>query len=96
AWNGTHVPMTTLGRFFLPQQVSDSYARLLYIDGDTVFRSNPAALLQCDPGPGRIAAVEDVRSFARRDWVGKTGRITRDYFEDIGVAADQGYFNGGV
>lgn len=96
AWNGTHVPMTTLGRFFLPDLAAEGYARILYVDGDTVFRSAPTGLLQGDPGPGRIGAVEDIRSFARHDWIGRTGSFTRNYFDDIGVEPGQGYFNGGL
>lgn len=96
AWNGTHVPVTTLGRFFLPDLAAEGYRRILYIDGDTMFRGDPRGLLQCDPGEGRIGAVEDVRSFARHDWIGGTGSFTRDYFDDIGLGEDQGYFNGGL
>ena len=95
-WNGTHVPLATVGRFFVAEVLKHRYRRILYIDGDTMFARDPSELFHFDPGPGRIGAVEDIRSFARDDIFGATGKYTREYFKNIGVQKGQGYFNAGV
>ncbi len=95
-WNGTHVPLAAIGRFFMPPEIIANYHRLLYIDGDTIFRSSPWELLQFDPGAGAIGAAEDIRSFGRGDRVGASGKITRRYFANLGLAPGQGYFNSGL
>lgn len=96
AWHGSHVPVAAIGRFLLPEWVARSYDRILYMDGDTMCRSSPEELLRFDPGPGMVGAVEDIRSFGRWDLVGVSGRFTRYYFDDIGIAPDDGYFNSGM
>ena len=94
-WSQGHVSLSTLGRFLIADTVARSHRRMLYVDGDTWFDADPTSLLQYDIMAGRIGAVDDIRAFSRDD-VGRFGSSSRSYFADLGMAADQRYFNAGV
>lgn len=94
-WVGGHVTPAALGRFAAAEYMAANYSRMVYFDGDMFFKRDPNALLEFDPGEDKIAAVDDIRSFARHD-IGHFGAETRAYFEDIGVTRDRGYFNSGM
>lgn len=95
AWTHTHLTPATLGRFMIADQLRDAYHRFIYLDGDTLFDSDPQELVSFDPGDDRIGAVEDIRSFARSD-LGRFGASTRAYFAGLGLKEDQPYFNCGL
>lgn len=94
-FNKTHVPISTLGRFFMLDCVAETYEHIVYIDGDTWILKDPTALIDYRPPAGMLAAAEGPSYFYRRDLT-RHGRETRAYFKGIGVDGDRGYFNAGV
>ncbi len=94
-WSEGHVSLSTLGRFLIADTVARSHRRMLYVDGDTWFDGDPTPLLEHDIPTGRIGAVDDIRAFSRDDF-GRFGSSSRGYFANLGMAADQRYFNAGV
>lgn len=93
--NKTHVPLATLGRFFIDDLLPEATRRLVYLDGDTWIRQDPSALIETVFDDGRFAAVEDITFFSRNDITGH-GRSVRRYLAGLGIDADKGYFNAGV
>lgn len=94
-FNATHVPTATLARFLISEFFNDEDADILYIDGDTLFVDDPKELLEIPAPEAGLLAAEDQSYFFARDY-GKTGNNLRSYFANIGVKAEQGYFNAGV
>ena len=95
AYNKTHVPMSTLGRFFMLDAVPDRYDRILYLDGDTWPVGDLQALLDTDLPAGTIGAAHD-RNYFRRNELGPVGKKTRAYFSGLGIDGDAGYLSAGV
>jgi lipopolysaccharide biosynthesis glycosyltransferase len=93
--NKTHVPLATLGRFFIDDLLPEATRRLVYLDGDTWVRRDPSALIDTVFEEGRFAAVEDITFFSRNDITGH-GRSVRRYLAGLGIDGDRGYFNAGV
>lgn len=92
----SHVTPATLGRFFLDRGLPDHIKRIVYIDGDTLIRRDPSALIKAVVPEGKFAAVEDMVSF-RYNPANPRGRIKMSYLKGIGVhPPTQGYFNAGV
>jgi lipopolysaccharide biosynthesis glycosyltransferase len=94
-WNVTHVPKSTLGRFFISELLPQGHKRILYLDGDTWINADPSALIDYPIPEGRLAAVEDISYFSRHDITGY-GKFVRDYFRGIGIEGNNGYLNAGV
>lgn len=95
AFHKTHVPMSSLARFFMLDAVPDIYDRILYLDGDTWPLGDPLKLLEASLPEGCLGAAED-RNYFRRHEVGPVGRKTRAYFSGLGINGDRGYFSAGV
>ncbi|HTJ91196.1 MAG TPA: glycosyltransferase [Acidocella sp.] len=94
-FNKTHVPISSIGRFFMMDAVPNIYDRILYLDGDTWPTGDPLQLLEAELPQGYIGAAED-RNYFRRDELGPVGRKTRAYFSNLGIDGNAGYFNAGV
>jgi len=94
-FNQTHVPLATLARFLIPEFFRNEDGDILYVDGDTLFVQDPKELLDFPAPETGLLAAEDQSYFYANDY-GKTGNNIRSYFSNIGVTADQGYFNAGV
>lgn len=94
-YNKTHVPISALGRFFMLECAPDIYGRILYLDGDTWLNGSLVDLLNSQLPIGKFAASED-KSYYYRHEIGRTGLRVRNYFSDIGINGDHGYFNSGV
>jgi lipopolysaccharide biosynthesis glycosyltransferase len=94
-FNQTHVPFTTLGRFFITSVIPNRYDRILYLDGDTWFASDPSALITYRPEEGKLAAAEDPAYFYQ-DFVGRSAKMTKSYLRGLGIDSEKGYFNCGV
>ena len=94
-FNQTHVPDTSLARFFMTEALPDRYDRILYLDGDVWPRGDLTELI-CAPIPhGCLAAAEDQSYFFQND-LGASGRAVRSYFAGLGIDGGKGYFNCGV
>lgn len=94
-FNQTHVPLATLGRFFVDPLLPDSIREVIYVDGDTLINGDIGALLETIVPEGRFLAAEDISSFCRNDLTAY-GDSVRAYFADIGIGDAMGYFNAGV
>lgn len=94
-FNRTHVPVSTLARFFMLDAIPQQYDRILYLDGDTWPSGDLPRLLAADLPHGCIAAAED-KNYFRRYEMGPVGRRTRAYLHGLGLHRDAGYFNAGV
>jgi lipopolysaccharide biosynthesis glycosyltransferase len=94
-FNKTHVPISSVARFFLLDALPRSYERILYLDGDVWPRADLGALLAMDIPSGMIAAAEDTLYYCRND-VGDHGNGARAYFAANGIDPNAGYFNAGV
>lgn len=94
-FNATHVPHATLARFLISEFFRDQDADILYVDGDTLFVQDPKELLDIPAPEIGLLAAEDQSYFYANDY-GKTGKNISAYFANIGVNAEQGYFNAGV
>jgi lipopolysaccharide biosynthesis glycosyltransferase len=95
SFNPTHVPLATVARFLMPEFFRDEDYDILYVDGDTLFVQDPGELLDLPAPETGLLAAEDQSYFYANDY-GKTGNNIRSYFANIGVNAQQGYFNAGV
>ncbi len=93
--NKTHVPLATMGRFFMDGLLPDSCKRIVYLDGDTWVKRDPSKLIDFKVPEGRFAAVEDISFFCRNDLTSH-GHTVRKYFRGLGIDAESGYFNAGV
>ena len=93
--NKTHVPLATLGRFFMDGLLPGATRRLVYLDGDTWITSDPSALIETTFPDGKFAAAEGMCFFCRHDFTAY-GRFVRSYFRGLGIDGDKGYFNAGV
>ncbi len=94
-WSTTHVTPAAIGRFLLPGLLPPEIDRILYLDGDTMVVGSLDPLLAHVVPEGSLAAADDAVMLYRTDR-SQNGRLTRDYFERIGVPEDRGYFNSGV
>lgn len=94
-YSKTHVPPSTLGRFFATGVIPAGYKRFLYIDGDTWIADDPTPLVLYQPPSGMIAAAEDP-SYYFHTTIGKTGANSRAYFKELGIDGRKGYFNAGL
>ena len=56
-YSKTHVPSSTLGRFFATSVIPSGYKRFIYIDGDTWVAADPTPLVLYQPPIGMIAAA---------------------------------------
>ena len=95
SWNRTHVPLATLGRFYIERHLPAHIKRILYVDGDTLFARDPSELLRFVPQAGMLAAAEDISYYARND-CGGYGAKTRQYFAGLGIDGSRGYLNAGL
>lgn len=94
-WHKSHVPLSSIGRLFIPNILPEGHKRILYLDGDTYVIADPSSLVGYDIQEGRFAAVEDISYFRRHDPT-ERGQAVRKYFRELGINPDDGYFNGGV
>lgn len=94
-WAKSHVPIAALGRFFLSELLPEQIDRILYVDGDTLFVSDPTPLLVQTLPEGKIGMVEDAMSFYRHDQ-SANGTDTRQYLLGLGLSPDAHYGNSGV
>ena len=94
-FNNTHVPRSSLGRFFMLECSPGAYEHVIYLDGDTWINGDIMPLIKYRPPRGTIAAAEDP-SYYYRNNLGENGRRTRSYFKGLGIDASKGYFNAGV
>ncbi len=96
-WNTKHndVPISALGRLFIPNVLPKGHKRILYLDGDTFIAADPSPLIDYSVPEGRFAAVDDIIYFHRNDFT-KLGKFTREYLRGIGVNGNNGYFNSGM
>jgi lipopolysaccharide biosynthesis glycosyltransferase len=95
-WSKTHVPPTALGRFYLGELIPQRYARILYLDGDTLPCADIGALVSYSPPAGCVAAAEDISYFRSTD-EDAFAQGLREYFRSNGIDVTRdGYFNSGV
>jgi lipopolysaccharide biosynthesis glycosyltransferase len=94
-FNKTHVPRSSLGRFFMLDCSPGDYKHVIYLDGDTWIKGDIRPLIKYRPPKGTIAAAEDP-SYYYRNNLGDNGRRARSYFKQLGIDASKGYFNAGV
>ncbi len=94
-WSTTHVTPASIGRFLLPGLLPPEIERILYLDGDTMVVGSLDPLLAHVVSDGSLAAADDAVMLYRTDR-SPNGRLTRDYFDRIGIPEDGGYFNSGV
>lgn len=94
-FNVTHVPRSTLGRFFMLDYAGREYENIVYVDGDTWIRKDPSALISWNPSSGYIAAAEGPSYYFRND-ISRHGFATRRYFSGINLKMEAGYFNAGI
>ncbi len=94
-FNQTHVPDTSLARFFITEALPCKYDRILYLDGDVWPSGDLSELMSYQIPPGCLAAAEDQSFFYQNDF-GATGRAVRAYFAGLGINGSDGYFNNGV
>ncbi|WP_425230745.1 glycosyltransferase family 8 protein [Sphingomonas sp.] len=94
-WRQSHISVATLGRLLIGETVAKTHRRMLYVDGDTYFARDPSALLRHRASPGTIWAADDIISYNRFDH-GRLGTAARRYLDDLGIPADQRYFNSGI
>jgi lipopolysaccharide biosynthesis glycosyltransferase len=94
-FNQTHVPIASLGRFFIEDMLPPSTTEVIYIDGDTLGIQDLKPLIDAVVPEGRFLAAEDISSFCRND-ISPFGQAIKSYFQGIGVGAERGYFNAGV
>jgi lipopolysaccharide biosynthesis glycosyltransferase len=93
--NKTHVPLSTLGRFFLDEYLPEQCRKILYLDGDTWIAQDPSALIELPIPEGKFAAAEDISFFCLND-ITPYGSFVRKYFSGLGLDGHKGYFNAGV
>jgi lipopolysaccharide biosynthesis glycosyltransferase len=95
-FNKTHVSTTALSKFCLGSWLPDVCKRFVYIDGDTLVRHDPSALIEAVVPEGKLAAVEDMISFRYSPFTPR-GRQKMSYLAGIGVyPPSAGYLNSGV
>jgi lipopolysaccharide biosynthesis glycosyltransferase len=95
SFNKTHVPRSSLGRFFMLECSPGTYEHVIYLDGDTWISGDITPLIKYRPPKGMIAAAEDP-SYYYRNNLGENGKRTRSYFKGLGIDSSKGYFNAGV
>jgi lipopolysaccharide biosynthesis glycosyltransferase len=91
----THVPISTLGRFFFPDYLPPEYQRIVYLDGDTWAIGDISQLIDYRPPEGKLVAAEDGLYFFRKNF-GSMGAKARAYLEGLQIDGERGYFNAGV
>jgi lipopolysaccharide biosynthesis glycosyltransferase len=95
-FNRTQVSTTTLSKFSLGTWLPSAYNRIVYIDGDTLVRRDPSALVEAVVPEGKLAAAEDMISFRYNKFTPR-GRKKMSYLAGIGVDPPKmGYLNAGV
>jgi lipopolysaccharide biosynthesis glycosyltransferase len=92
----TYTPLATLGRFFMEDLLPPAIQRIVYLDGDTWITQDPTALIEAIVPPGRFAAAEDTIFFRQTKGLGYTANNIRNYFSQLGLKPENGYFNAGV
>lgn len=93
----SHVPLATIGRFFLPQLLPQASKNIFYIDGDTWVERDPSALVYADIPDGKFGAAEDTISLRQRISPTAEGDKIRAYFRSLGLnPRKDNYFNGGI
>ena len=92
----TLTPLATFGRFFMEDLLPRSCRRLVYLDGDVLCVRDPTALIEAVVPEGRFAAAEDTIFYRQTIGIGSTARKIRNYYSDLGLKSDAGYFNAGV
>lgn len=93
-WRGD-LSDTTIGRFFMDDQISLEYEKILYLDGDTLISHDLSPLFDIHLDDGEFAAAADSLSFCRHHST-SLGRDVRPYFKNIGLKEGAVYFNCGV
>jgi len=95
-FNRTQVSTTTLAKFSLGTWLPSACKRIVYIDGDTLIRRDPSALIEAVVPEGKLAAAEDMISFRYSKFTPR-GRKKMSYLAGIGVdPPTMGYLNAGV
>ncbi|HAJ90995.1 MAG TPA: hypothetical protein DCM27_08330 [Rhodospirillaceae bacterium] len=93
----SHVPLATIGRFFLTDMLPEISKNIFYIDGDTWACQDPSALIYADIPSGKFAAAEDTISFRQRISPTAEGDKIRAYLRSLGLNPQKdGYFNNGI
>jgi hypothetical protein len=90
-WNAGHVPISSLGRFFLPAYLPARYRHVVYIDGDTQITGDVRPLVLYDVPEGFVAVAPDCGWMRRYAWLFK-----EEYLRGLGLRNPADYFNAGV
>jgi lipopolysaccharide biosynthesis glycosyltransferase len=83
----------TLARLLLPEQLSERYDRILYLDADVIIAGDVGSIFSLDTGKYALAAVP-----AARFWAGSAAERTETiaHFRSLGLSEPYRYFNSGV
>jgi lipopolysaccharide biosynthesis glycosyltransferase len=83
----------TLARLLLPEQLSERYDRILYLDADVTIEGDVGSIFSLDTGEHALGAVP-----AARFWTGSIAsrKETVDHFRSLGLSEPFRYFNSGV
>lgn len=92
----SHVPLASVGRFFLDELLPSRFSKIVYIDGDTWINRDPSALVDATIPAGRFAAAEDTLYLQQHNSFSRSARKIRNYYNALGVREGNGYFNSGV
>ncbi|WP_262247668.1 glycosyltransferase family 8 protein [Parapedobacter soli] len=83
-------PPTIYYRIFAPYIVNQEIDRLIYIDVDTIVRTDISELWGIDLGEYTIGAVQDIGKTVTSPWGGIPN------YQELGLSSDTPYFNSGV
>lgn len=83
-------PKTIYYRIFAPYLVDRNVGKLIYIDVDTIVRTDISLLWQVDLEDYTIAAVQDIGKTVKSPWGGIPN------YAELGLPADTLYFNSGL
>lgn len=87
-----HVPVASVGRFFLSQLLPEKYEHIVYLDGDTWVSQDPSALFFSKIKDSCVAFANDYAAF---EGAIRSNKF-KNYWSSIGKDQGQYYFNSGV
>lgn len=87
-----HVPIASVGRFFLCDLLPEQYQHIIYLDGDTWVNQDPSPLIFKQWPENKVAFIDDYSSFEGRLRPAKFQK----YWDKIGKAKLDNYFNAGI
>lgn len=90
-----HVSPATLGRLLVANEISDDYARIIYMDGDVQALGDIQSLFAVIPPAGSLVAAVDSKS-ACISSKSEPGKSLSTYMSALGISSPTKYFNAGI